>query len=154
MSKRTNVFLSGELNSSNVFPEVKFRLDKSLIIKNVYITRLVINGLKISGTAPDCIPSSSHFHLNVTDESGSDIGRSDFVLREINDTIPGFPIPMSNEKFLNLDFNPPVKIAETRGNASRRTIGIKFTNDSSALLSTTTELTNGARYALWLIIEE
>lgn len=148
-----HLFFSGSLSSNNEFAVAQLKIDPSFKFRNVRIERVIIKGLKISGTAPDCIPSASHFHLSITGSGNSTLGDSNFIVRSLSDNLPGWPVPMGNEKFLNVDYNPPVKVISSQNELYTPILEVRLLSETGTLLNTTTELTNGATYAIWLFLD-
>lgn len=148
-----HLFFSGALSSANEFEMAQLKVDPSFKFRNVRIERVAIKGLKVTGTAPDIIPSATHFHLLISGSGNSTLGDSNFIVRPLNDNMPGWPVPMGNEKWLNVDYNPPVKIISSQNDLYTPIIEVRLLSETGTFLNTTTELTNSATYAVWLILD-
>lgn len=149
-----HLFFTGELNSSNEFPVSQIKIDNSFNFKNLHLVRIVVKGLKISGTAPDCIPSATHFHLVVGGPGNAQLGNANFIVRSLDDNLPGWPVPMGNEKFLDVEYRAPIAIVHSDVPIHIPILNLSLVNENGSLLNTTTELTNGATYAVWLIASD
>jgi len=92
--------------------------------------------------------------LSITGSGNSTLGDSNFIVRSLSDNLPGWPVPMGNEKFLNVDYNPPVKVISSQNELYTPILEVRLLSETGTLLNTTTELTNGATYAIWLFLDQ
>jgi len=157
MNRKNIFFFNGTLDSANKFADNIQNFQEKHSISKIELFQLIIKGVSVTGTAPNVIPAATFFFLNL-DCNGQPLYSDRKVIRTGTTELDmGIPIPFKNEKTNLFFWDQPLVLFENKiqgADIKSRNLTLKFRNSSADFLSTTTELTSGAEYAVWFYVHE